>query len=91
MTGAFLLAAATAAAVFNDRMVLQRERPVPVWGTAAPGETVKVSFAGQDVTGVAGKDGKWRVDLRPMPASKEGRDLVISSVNQTIEQSNNSP
>ena len=89
MTGAFLVAAATAAAVFNDRMVLQRERPVPVWGMAAPSERVKVSFAGQDVTGVADGTGRWRVDLRPMKASKEGRDLVISSANQTIGQSNN--
>ena len=35
------------APVFGDKMVLQRDMPVRVWGTAAPGEAVKVSFAGQ--------------------------------------------
>lgn len=31
--------------VFGDHMVLQRGRPVPVWGEAAPGEEVRVSFS----------------------------------------------
>ena len=31
-------AAVKVAGVFGDHMVLQREQPVPVWGTAAPGE-----------------------------------------------------
>ena len=35
------------AAPFNDGMVLQREKPVAVWGTAAAGEKVTVAFAGQ--------------------------------------------
>ena len=49
--------------VFGSNMVLQREKPVPVWGKAAPGEEVKVSFAGQDACrkgtkqGASGEDG----------------------------------
>ena len=35
----------TTATPFADNMVLQRERPVPVWGKADPGETVTVQFA----------------------------------------------
>ena len=41
-----ILAAVVPAAPFSDHAVLQRERPVPVWGQADPGEKVKVSFAG---------------------------------------------
>lgn len=37
----------TLAPVFSDHMVLQREKPVPVWGNAAPGATVTVEFAVQ--------------------------------------------
>ena len=37
------------ASVFGDDMVLQREKTVPVWGWATPGEVVTVSFAGQSV------------------------------------------
>ena len=32
------------ASPFGDHMVLQHGRPVPVWGTAAPGEQVTVVF-----------------------------------------------
>ena len=60
---------------FADGAVLQRGMRVPVWGTAAPGERVKVSFAGQTADAVAGVDGKWRVDLSPMEACHEGRVL----------------
>ena len=35
----------TVALVFTDHMVLQRDRPVPVWGEAAPGERVAVEFS----------------------------------------------
>ncbi len=53
-------------AVFSDHMVLQRERPIPVWGWAEPGEAVKVSLNNQSVETTAGKDGKWEVALPAM-------------------------
>ena len=69
---------------FSDNMVLQRGRAVPVWGTAEPGEKVSVSFAGQTREAVAKADGKWRVDLAPLEASKEGRTLKASG-SSTVE------
>lgn len=68
----------TAGTPFADNMVLQRGMAVPVWGTAEPGETVKVAFAGQTKSAVAGRDGAWKVALDPMEASKEPRTLEIS-------------
>lgn len=65
--------------VFSDHMVLQREKPVPVWGTAEPGAKVTVEFAGQKKQTVVGADGKWRVDLDPLKASDESRELVVSA------------
>ena len=50
--------------IFSDGMVLQRGESVPVYGTAADGETVAVEFRGAKGKAVA-KDGKWRVDLPP--------------------------
>ena len=64
--------------VFSDHGILQRERPVPVWGTAAPGEAVTVAFAGQTVKTVADAKGRWSVDLAPLTASAEGRDLTVT-------------
>lgn len=66
-------------AVFSDSMVLQREQPVPIWGTANASAKVTVDFAGQTKTIMADAHGKWRVDLDPMQASSEPRVLKISS------------
>ena len=51
------------AALFSDHMVLQGGVPVPVWGTADPGEKVAITFAGKTTTATAGADGKWIVRL----------------------------
>ena len=69
---------------FGDHMVLQREMPVPVWGEAAPGKTVTVSFAGQKKSAKADKDGKWKVVLAPLKASKTGQVLTISSAKEKV-------
>ena len=63
---------------FADGMVLQRERDVPVWGKATAGRKVTVSFAGKSVSAVASADGRWRVKLPPMAASKESRTLSVA-------------
>lgn len=54
--------------VFGSHMVLQRRKPVPVWGWADAGEKVTVTFNRQTKTAKAGKDGKWKVVLDPMEA-----------------------
>ena len=68
---------------FNDGMVLQRDRAVPVWGQADSGARVVVSFAGQKLEAKADARGGWRVDLNPMKASKEGRTLTVSAGGDT--------
>lgn len=67
--------------IFSDHMVLQRERPVAIWGTASADEQVTVEFAGQSKIAKASAAGQWRVDLDPMPASKEPRLLTIRGNN----------
>ena len=66
-------------APFRDHAVLQRGMKLPVWGKAAPGDTVTVSFAGQVKSAVADAAGAWRVTLDPLTASKEPRDLVVET------------
>lgn len=67
------------AALFSDHTVLQRDKPVPVWGWADPAEQVTVSFAGQKKTAAAGPDGKWMVRLDALTANAEGRELLVQS------------
>ena len=68
------------ASLFTDHMVLQRSKPVTVWGWASPEAQVAVRFAGQMVEGKADVSGKWSIALEPMEASAEGRNLVVSSL-----------
>ena len=65
--------------VFSDHMVLQRGKPVPVWGWADPGEKVTVTFGGQKKKAIADKSGKWTIRLDSMKASAEGRVLTVTS------------
>ena len=65
------------AAVLSDHMVLQRDKPVAVWGWADSGEPLTVTFAGQSKSAVAGQDGRWQVVLEPLAASAEARTLIV--------------
>ena len=47
--------------VFADHMVLQRELPLPVWGTAAPGTEVKATLAGKSAAATADEEGRWKI------------------------------
>ncbi|WP_046575628.1 sialate O-acetylesterase [Spirosoma radiotolerans] len=62
--------------VFGSHMVLQRRKPVPVWGWAEAGEKVTVTLNNQTKTTKAGKDGKWRVTLDAMEAGGPYQLLV---------------
>ena len=71
-------AAPRLSAVFSDHMVLQREKPIKVWGTADRGEALTVRFDGESVTTNAdGETGKWLVTLGARPASAEPKTLVV--------------
>ncbi len=71
-------AAPQPASLFQDHAVLQRDRRLPVWGTAVPGEHVTVAFAGQSVGTTAGADGRWMVVLEPLGANPTGADLQVA-------------
>jgi sialate O-acetylesterase len=56
------------ATLFSDHMVLQRERPITVWGWAEQNRQVTVVLQEQRLTATADEDGRWQVVLEPMPA-----------------------
>ncbi|MDU0372772.1 sialate O-acetylesterase [Hymenobacter endophyticus] len=53
----------------GSHMVLQRNVPLPLWGWAAPGEAVNVTFRGKTIQTTAGPDGRWKLSL---PAQQAG-------------------
>jgi len=77
-------AAVKLANVFSDHMVLQRDLAVPIWGTAAPGETVTVKFRTQAQTTTAGADGKWLVKLEPLAAGGPDKLVVNTVTNEDV-------
>ena len=63
------VAAPTLGPLFGDHAVLQRERPISVWGKADPGEAVAVTLGDAKASARADQSGNWRVEL---PAMKAG-------------------
>ena len=63
--------------LFQSGMVLQRGKPIPVWGKADPQEQVTIRWQKKQYTTTADAQGCWRIDL---PKAKAGGPytLVIS-------------
>jgi len=69
----------TIASVFTHYAVLQRDKPIPIWGTTDPWEYVEVSFGAQTITTRADRHGHWKLLLAPEPACADGRKLYIKT------------
>ena len=68
-------------AVLGSHMVLQRNVPLPIWGTAKPGEKVVVNLDGNKAGTVADAKGLWKVTLKPMKADGKPKQLTVSGNN----------
>ena len=62
--------------ILTTHMVVQRDLPVHVWGMAAPGEELRVSFRGESRTAKASDVGRWSVYLSPGAAGGPFQMLV---------------
>ena len=69
---------------FRDGAVLQRGKPVPVWGTAAPGESVSVEFHRQTKQTQADAQGRWSVELHSLNASSKAGELRVTGQNTVV-------
>ena len=71
------------APIFANDMVLQREIPVSVWGTAEPNAFVEVRIQGQAASCAANADGNWRCELAPLTSS-DAETLEVTSSDARI-------
>lgn len=71
------------AAVFTDNMVLQRNQPITIYGTANGGDVVEVSFKSQKKSATTNQYGKWEVVF---PAQTHGGhyEVTIKSYQKNI-------
>lgn len=60
-----VLATVTLPKIFGDNMVLQRNKPISIWGWANAGEKIAVQFNQQKKAVVTDKMGKWQLLLQP--------------------------
>ena len=82
------LSAVKLPAVIGDNMVLQRDMPVPIWGSADKGEDVTVTLAGQILSAKAGDDGRWKVVLAKLSVGQPLEMTVKGSSGNTITLKN---
>jgi len=71
------------AGIFGDNMVLQRDRPVVIWGNAAASSQVEVAFGKQKKQATTNSNQIWRVTLEPMPANATGAELTITATQRS--------
>ncbi len=64
--------------IFSSNMVLQRDKPLKIWGWADKGEKISVSFNGQNIKTKANKDGSWQLMLKPMSYGGPFEMTIIS-------------
>ncbi len=75
--------------IFRSNMVLQRDKPITVWGWAPAGSDVKVSLGDLSLSGKAtGDRGRWEVVFDSQPANADGQTLTVQAGDQTIEMKN---
>ena len=81
-----LSAEVTLSPVFGNHMVLQCGRPIPVWGTATPGEAVSVTLGNQTKQTTTDSRGNWRLNMEPRVATAVPVNLVVSASNKITIQ-----
>ncbi len=74
--------------LFQSNMVVQRDKPIPIWGWAAPDEKVTVTFGDESRSIAAAADRSWKVELPAMPASTTSRTITARGSEDTIELTN---
>lgn len=72
---------------FTHHMVLQRDKQIPVWGWAKPGDDVKVRLGDEPRTVKADAMGRWQISFAPRPAggpfdlsAEDGLTVKVSDV-----------
>ena len=74
------------ASYFGDSMVLQRDRPVRVWGSGTPGAALRAGLGDHSAATTVSADGGWSLELAPLTASFEEQTLWVESGGERSER-----
>ncbi|MEJ6004857.1 sialate O-acetylesterase [Paucibacter sp. AS339] len=78
------IAALSVDAIFGDHMVIQRDKPVVVFGSAVAGESVRVTFGQDSVMAQASASGRWIVKLPARPANAVPAEIRVDSAGSAL-------
>ena len=74
--------------LFQSNMVLQRDKPITLWGWASPDEKITATFAGKSQSTTAAQDRTWKLTLPTQPANTEPQKLTIQGQSKTLTLDN---
>lgn len=74
--------------LFQSNMVIQRDKPISIWGWAVPGEKVSVSLGGTSQEATAGKDRAWKVTFPAIPANRQPQSITVKGATKTLTLDN---
>ena len=74
--------------LFADNMVLQRDKPIKVWGEVLPNLPVNITFDGQTYTTQCNTSGKFSTFIPSKSASANSFVLTISANSETLTYNN---
>lgn len=72
------------AILFQDYMILQRDKKITIWGTADAGVQITVTMQGKIAKGTAGADGKWEVISGPFTTSFAEEMVIVSAEEKLV-------
>jgi sialate O-acetylesterase len=68
--------------IFSDGMVVQRDKPIVIWGKGIPGENIRVSLAGAISSGTVEADSSWNFQ---MPSLQAGGPFALQVNKQKFQ------
>ncbi|MGM0488423.1 MAG: hypothetical protein ACQESR_16895 [Planctomycetota bacterium] len=89
--------------LFSDNMVIQRDKPIKIWGWAKPGDMVTVQLGKEKKEAKVGPEtkvnvfghekdyaglGRWEVTFDPREASADPHKLVVTAGDEKVELTN---
>jgi sialate O-acetylesterase len=76
-------------AIFDSDMVLQRGKPITIWGWATPSQKVSVQLGNDKAEAeAAGEKGRWEVTFPAREASADPQTLTVTAGKEKIEMGN---
>lgn len=76
-------------AIFDSDMVLQRGKPIVIWGWAKPGDSVTVQLGKETAEAkAAAEKGRWEVTFPAREASADAQTLTVTAGSEKVEMGN---